>query len=522
MRTLWLIFWFIPLVAFGNKVDERDVARILQRLDHELNISDDYLWHRTAHIDSIKATLIASRASDYAHMAALLELGDAYNAYKVDSALAYYTIGYNEARSIGDDSVAARFAMRQATFLPLLLFINDALNKVDSLSRSGFPQGLTAEFYDAERQMCNYISLYYTDHPRIYNIFSEREGEMRALLLECLAEGSAQYDFNLAEQYYHRGMPGEAKGLLITLTRSIDESNPLYARAAHLLSKIAEDEEYELAQIYYLAQSAISDVRCANLEVASLQELGQLLFNRGDEDRAYRYLSYALRSAVECHVSPRIIQTSKVLPIIQQAHQAQIQASQLRIYIGMGILFALFLILLIQSRTLYLKNRSHLRMALRLEEANRNKDFYISQFLNLCSTYMDKLHQFNQLVARKISTGKEDDLLKLTKSGKLIEEQTAEFYEIFDDAFLNIYPSFVDDINALLQPDKQVTLREGEKLNTDLRILALMRLGIDDTSRIAQMLNYSVYTIYTYRNKFKARAIDRDTFDQDIMRIKSI
>ncbi len=126
------------------------------------------------------------------------------------------------------------------------------------------------------------------------------------------------------------------------------------------------------------------------------------------------------------------------------------------------------------------------------------------------------------MVSRKISAGKSDDLLKLTKTGKLIEEQSKEFYEVFDDAFLNIYPSFVEDVNTLLAPDKQLALREGEKLNTDLRILALMRLGIDDTSRIAQMLNYSVYTIYTYRNKFKSRAIDRDSFEADVMKIKSI
>ena len=125
-------------------------------------------------------------------------------------------------------------------------------------------------------------------------------------------------------------------------------------------------------------------------------------------------------------------------------------------------------------------------------------------------------------MSRKISAGKSEDLLKLTKTGKLVEEQSKEFYEVFDDAFLNIYPSFVEDVNALLCPDKQLTLREGEKLNTDLRILALMRLGIEDTSRIAQMLNYSVYTIYTYRNKFKSRAVNRETFEADIMKIKSI
>lgn len=94
-------------------------------------------------------------------------------------------------------------------------------------------------------------------------------------------------------------------------------------------------------------------------------------------------------------------------------------------------------------------------------------------------------------------------------------------YDVFDNAFLHIYPTFVDEVNNLLAPDKRISLKPGEKLNTDLRILALMRLGIEDTSRIAQMLNYSVYTIYTYRNKFKSRAVDRDNFESDVMKIQS-
>ena len=134
----------------------------------------------------------------------------------------------------------------------------------------------------------------------------------------------------------------------------------------------------------------------------------------------------------------------------------------------------------------------------------------------------DQQEFFTSMVERKISAGKESDLLKLARSGKLLEEQSQEFYQIFDEAFLSIYPNFVNDVNRLLRSDQRVTLKKGEKLNTDLRILALMRLGIDDTSRIAQMLNYSVFTIYTYRNKFKSRAIDRNNFERDIFSIPSI
>ena len=153
------------------------------------------------------------------------------------------------------------------------------------------------------------------------------------------------------------------------------------------------------------------------------------------------------------------------------------------------------------------------------EVRNKSKEVYISQFLSLCSIYMDKLNQFCKLANRKISAGKVDDLYRLTKSGKFIEEQSSEFYDIFDNAFLHLYPGFVGEVNKLLKPDCQIELKEGEMLNTDLRILAFMRLGIEDSSRIAQVLNYSLNTIYAYRNRMKARAIDRETFDKDIMKI---
>jgi hypothetical protein len=135
---------------------------------------------------------------------------------------------------------------------------------------------------------------------------------------------------------------------------------------------------------------------------------------------------------------------------------------------------------------------------------------------------MDKLKQFGKLANRKISAGQVDELYALTKSGKFVEEQSREFYVMFDEAFLHIYPSFVTNVNKLLRPDEQIELAKGEHLNTDLRILAFMRLGIDDTNQVAQILNYSVNTIYAYRNKLRNRAINRETFEADIMAIGTV
>jgi len=503
-------------------VDKSDVAQILQRLDHELEISDRYIHNRRSLIDSLKTSLSVSHTDDTGRLDILLQLGDCYNAYRTDSALHIYETGMNEAQKTADDSSAMRFALRMATYLPLQLLMTDAENLMDSVSNAGIPPGLLTEYYDAQRQMNNYISNVFADFPDRHSIYRTRESEAQCRLLDLLDKSSSQYKLNLAEHYvYSRSYPA-AKKVLTELIKEIGETNPIYARACHILADIAKVDDDYPGQVYYLALSSISDIKCATLEVASLQELGALLFKHNDVQRAHTYLSRALSNAVECQVSLRIIQTSKALPIIENEHKAQINTFRTRIFIVIAIMGVLLLALFVTLRMVYKNNLAQRRLALRLEKANATKDVYIAQFLNLCSIYMDKLNQFNKLVSRKISAGKSDDLLKLTKTGKFVEEQSKEFYEVFDDAFLNIYPSFVGDVNALLQPDKQLVLREGEKLNTDLRIFALMRLGIDDTSRIAQMLNYSVYTIYTYRNKLKSRAVNRDTFEADIMKIKSI
>ena len=226
-----------------------------------------------------------------------------------------------------------------------------------------------------------------------------------------------------------------------------------------------------------------------------------------------------MNNVVDSRASVRLSQTSQLLTVIENDHLRQI-ASYRRIVTGALIILAICVIALIV--TIWVLNRQLQRsdrLKHHLEESNKTKDVYMSRFLTLSSIYMDKLKQFSKLVNRKISAGQVDELVKLTKSGKFIEEQSREFYALFDEAFLHIYPNFVTDVNKLLRPEEQIAPAEGELLSSDLRILAFMRLGIDDATRVAQILNYSVNTIYAYRNKLRNRAINRDTFEADIQRI---
>ena len=229
-----------------------------------------------------------------------------------------------------------------------------------------------------------------------------------------------------------------------------------------------------------------------------------MMYENDDISRANEYLAVALKNAVDCHALMRVVETGEVMPLITSAHEIA-QARNRHMLVGILIAMAVLLAGLASLLLVIRREMHHLSiMKERLSAANRVKEIYLTQFLNLCSVYMDKLSSFSKTVHRKLSTGKADDLLKLTKSGKFVEEHSREFYEMFDDAFLHIYPTFVDDVNALL------------------RILAFMRLGIEESTRIARILNYSVYTIYTYRNKLRNRAIKRDSFEHDILSIGAI
>ena len=169
------------------------------------------------------------------------------------------------------------------------------------------------------------------------------------------------------------------------------------------------------------------------------------------------------------------------------------------------------------------RNRRRLaRMKVRLQNSVTLKDQYIRKILSLCGVYLSALEDFNRIAGRKIKAGQVVDLLNMIESGKIMRDQLQNFYEVFDSAFLMVYPDFVNDVNKLFEENKQVAVPEGERLTPELRILAFMRLGLDDSSQISKFLGLSLNTIYTYRNKMKTRARDRDLFEQHIRNIGSI
>lgn len=503
-------------------ITNSQVQDALHRLDAELAIADNYIAERQNDIDSLKATHRLEAADGRRWLHTAIEIADRYTAFDTDSAVQYYNRAYERAVSLNLDSIATSLKLKRATYLPLIGFSADAITEYGSVDPESLSPALLELYHESGRQMYSYISSLYPAYPDAYNHWNRKALDSQMRLIQLLDIASPKYKLNQGEYYYNNGEHTKAKVILEELLESIPAESNMYARATHFLANIAKARGEHNGYIYYLALSAIADIKSATMEVTSLQELGAELFEDNDVDRAHTYLSRALANAVRCHAMMRMIQSSEALPIIEAAHIVEIGEWRRRMY---GVVAIMAVLLIGVGLMLLLLRREMKRMKelqQRLEKANHAKEVYISQFLNLCSIYMDKLNQFCKIANRKISTGKVDDLYRLTKSGKFVEEQSKEFYDIFDNAFLHIYPGFVKAVNALLRPDEQIELKEGELLNTDLRILAFMRLGIEEGTRIAQVLNYSVYTIYTYRNKLRNRAIDRNTFEAEVMKINSI
>ncbi len=505
--------------AGGAEIGNRDVEQVLSRLDREVAKRDVYKRLRVARIDSVRHDRRLSQPGSRQWFDCTMRMARDYSSFNNDYALYYYTQGLEKALSMGLDSLETEFRMRRAIYLSVGGYISDAVDEFEMVDSFRLSPAQKRTYYSSARQMFSYISNYYDGFISSYDYWYNRSVEAERDLLPYLDNGSVEYRLHLGEYLYSCREYARSRKLLKGLVEGMNPDTSSYAIVCHILASIAKTRGDKNEYLYYLALSAITDTRLATLEVTSLQELGGVLFELGDTRRAHDYLIVAMNNVVDGRASVRMSQTSELLTVIENDHLNQIAQWRRLIYIVMAILIVCLLALVI---AIYFLRRQLTRVAMmkrNLEESNRTKEVYISRFLALCSIYMDKLKQFCKLANRKISAGQVDELFKITKSGKFIDEQSKEFYSVFDDAFLHIYPSFVEKVNALLRPDGQIELAEGELLNSDLRILAFMRLGIDDAPRVAQILNYSVNTIYAYRNKLRNRAINRDTFEADIMAI---
>ena len=286
-------------------------------------------------------------------------------------------------------------------------------------------------------------------------------------------------------------------------------------------------------------------MKSAVREYISLRKLAVLLYQEGDIDRAYSYLKLCMDDAVFCNARLRILEILQIFPLINDTYQqkAEKQQEQMKWALISISLLSIFLLIAIfyvykqmkrvaaarhevidaNKRLKELNEELH-RYNLQLKEANHIiaensylKEEYIGRYMDQCSVYLEKMDNYRRSLGKIAATGKVDELYKNIKSSKFIEEELKEFYA---NTFLQLFPTFVEDFNTLLAEGEQIYPKANERMSTELRIFALIRLGITDSVKIAQFLRYSVTTIYNYRTKVRNKAAgDRDQLEQEVMKI---
>jgi len=309
-------------------------------------------------------------------------------------------------------------------------------------------------------------------------------------------------------------------------------------------------------QKYYLALSAISDIQSAIKDQASLMMLAQMLYEEGDIDRAYKYIRFSWSSTLFFNAKLRSLQSSTILSLIDKTYQAKIENQKTKLQNYLILTSSLLLLLVIAFFIIYrqIKRLSLAKKNLQivnenlnqlndelnklndeivsvnhilnitnieLSESNKIKEVYIGRFIQLCSIYINKIDDFRKKVYTKIKDGKINEAKLITQSQDIMDHEFEELYTNFDNAFLQLFPDFVEKVNELLNEKDRFILKKEELLNPELRIIALMRLGIGDGSKISQFLRYSLTTVYNYRTKTKNRTfLQKEEFDSRILQIR--
>ncbi|WP_455584929.1 DUF6377 domain-containing protein [Bacteroides sp.] len=517
-------FVFVMISLFFSTLSVsagRGVDSILVRLDKVMGEQKMYMKQKEDRIDSLKQRLAYPSLTLQRQFVLNKELGMEYELFISDSAMKYFDRSLMIADSLRNVSWADEIRLCQISVLSVSGMYKEAWDMLHGIDRITLPDSLLPAFYNCGRQLNSFLVNYSHGGPFAED-YAKRQNEYRDSLLAVLSPVVPEYRLYEAEHLIATHQYAQAKRVLLQLLRDQPEASNVYARAAFSLAHLYKDEGYPDEYEKYLILSTISDIKASVKENAALPNLAFVLYEQGDITRAYHYIKRSLEDAIFCNARLRTIEISGVLPVIDAAYKLQIER-QRRQLVFFLIVVSVLSVFLIVSVVLIYKQMKKLSVTQRsLRQANHIKEEYIGHFLNLCSIYIGKLETFRRTVNRKITAGQTEELLKLTKSSQFAEMEQKEFYANFDNAFLHLYPNFVTEFNLLLQPEERFIIKPGELLNTELRIFAIIRLGIDDSSKIANFLHYSINTIYTYRNKVKNKAINREDFEDEVMKIGAV
>ena len=544
MHRIMTLLAAVFLVCGSVLADSRDdeLNALYQTLDSLVEHQPGIITQKKARIQVITDGLDNLKLTPEELFSLNNRLYDEYLAFNFDSALCYIKKNVDVQRTLGNPDLAAGSLIRMAHILAVSGLFDKADRMLDDIQTDLLSTERKVEYYNQRGELNLYRSEM-AEYTPYFQEYTDSSQYYRQLILQIAPKDSYDYIFNQATYISEKGDNEAAIKMLEDYLPTLKQGERRYSIVTSTLAYFYSKDKEMHHQERYLLLSAISDMKGAILENNSLRRLSIILLERGDFKKAHDYLLCASNDAMLYGSRLRSMQAARISPLITQAYDTERARTQRRTNLLLMVIsfIALLLVLtivytlsLIKKRhqanleisrmnaELSLHNEEIESMNLQMKESNRIKDEYIGRFLELSSNLILKSEERSKVLNRLARDRKLENLYAELKSQKPLNESVHLFHQNFDTAFLNIYPTFISEINKLLTADNQFEIDENAgKLTTELRILALIRLNISDNQKIADILRSSITTIYTYRSKLKSRAISKDTFEDDVRRIET-
>ena len=530
--TFIILFFVQDIFCTQPKIDS-----LINVLDKSVDNYQYYTNQKERRFVELRAEINPEKGVAY-NYSIYQQLYNEYKSYKVDSAIRYALVKLDIARKLKDDRELCISQLDVAHIWGISGMYLESLKILQSFDKNLFPD-LKVRYFDIYRSVLSYMADYAVDQEK-----SKYTAEIKAFrdsLLHLQDTTSCGYIIDKAYSLYNQGYEVDAFKQLLMYFPTIKDEKRNKAYIAYTIAALYNRKGDRKHEKYWLIITAINDLQSINKEYLSLSKLAFILYEEGDIDRAYKYIKRSLEDAIFCSSRIRTYGISKMLPIIDKAYQAQAQARQRQLIVSLVSISSLVLFLMMAFIVVYRQMRklaiarNELNIANdelfainhqiksinnRLIDSNMIKEEYIGRYMDQCSTYIDKLDNYRRLLNKMATASKIDSLKNALKSNQFIDDELKQFYNNFDYTFLQLFPTFVKDFAALMIDDEYVQLKKGQALNTELRIAALIRLGITDGVRMSRFLRCSLSTIYNYRYKLKNKAKgSRDEFEEKVMKI---
>ena len=547
MKKVILILLAIVFPGLLCAKDNKSTDALLREIDGLVKNRRTYGVEKETRITDLKR-LLTEAASDEQRYGFCGRLFDEYRAYNLDSSFVYAQRKEELAHRLNKQDYLDDSAMNMAEVMGTTGMYKEALELLGKIDKKTLPDYLYGYYYHLYRTIYGLMGDYAVTE-KAKKEYYRMTDLYRDSLLQVNASDSLGHALVMADKCIVHARYDEAIDMLMEYYRKPFLDDHAQAMIAYTISEGYRLKGDKQGQKHYLALSAIADLKSAVKEYVSLRKLASLVYEEGDIDRAYNYLKCSLEDATLCNARLRTLEISQVFPIIDKAYQLKTERQQREMKISLICISLLSVFLLaaiffvykqmkkvaaarrevVDTNTLLQELNEELHdsnsqlkeMNHTLSEANYIKEEYIGRYMDQCSTYLDKMDLYRRSLNKIAAAGRVEELYKAVKSSQFLDEELKEFYANFDVTFLQLFPNFVDEFNALLTEPMQP--KPGEQLNTELRIFALIRLGITDSTKIAQFLRYSVTTIYNYRTRVRNKALgEREEFEAKVMKIGKV